>query len=104
MVVAYLREQFCMLQRDGPVEQLPENRIWPGQDIVGVMPRVSFRYSTKALSTWLIPIAAPSARSARPVVGDKDRAASPAFLQVHHVCAGSPQAGQSCRMGGCLAQ
>lgn len=42
MVIAYLREQQCMLLRDGPVEKQPSNPMWPGMDISRSSPRVSF--------------------------------------------------------------
>lgn len=41
MVIGYLREQLCMLLRDGPVEKQPSDPMWPGMDISRSLPRVS---------------------------------------------------------------
>ena len=41
MVIAYLREQFCLLQRDGPMELEPESALWPKNDIKNRLPRGS---------------------------------------------------------------
>lgn len=41
MVIAYLREQRCMLLRDGPVEKQPSDPMWPSMDISRSLPRVS---------------------------------------------------------------
>ncbi|KAK9898571.1 hypothetical protein P389DRAFT_167095 [Cystobasidium minutum MCA 4210] len=40
MVIAYLREQLCLLSRDGPVEKQPSNPMWPTMDISRSLPRL----------------------------------------------------------------
>ena len=40
MVIAFLREQLCVLERDEPANQQP-NHLWPANDIAGGIPRVS---------------------------------------------------------------
>lgn len=41
MVIAYLREQLCLVQRGVSTDKAPENPIWPGIDISQNLPRVS---------------------------------------------------------------
>lgn len=42
MTIGYLREQLCLAQRSGPVEQEPEVPQWPGNYITQELPRVGF--------------------------------------------------------------
>ena len=41
MVIAYLREQLCLLQREGPIDLVPQVQDWPNNEIAGTIPRVS---------------------------------------------------------------
>ena len=40
MVIAFLREQLCLLQREGPAQQEPHSAMWPGNHINTDLPRV----------------------------------------------------------------
>jgi hypothetical protein len=40
MLIAYLREQLCLLQRGGPVEQAASGAHLPSNDIADTLPRV----------------------------------------------------------------
>lgn len=44
MIIAYLREQLCLLQRDGPYEYEGGNYALPANDIAGYVPRVRRLY------------------------------------------------------------
>lgn len=41
MTIGYLREQLCLVQRNGPVMQEPSVEHWPGNYITEQLPRVS---------------------------------------------------------------
>ncbi|CAD6578859.1 MAG: CAP64 protein product - [Cyphobasidiales sp. Tagirdzhanova-0007] len=46
MVIGYLREQLCLVQREGPIDQDPQNPVWPTHEISATMPRLGM------LSKW----------------------------------------------------
>lgn len=54
MVIAYLREQLCMLLRDGPIEKPPSDPMWPGTDISRSLPRVGHQFSLQAFFSHLL--------------------------------------------------
>lgn len=40
MIIAYMREQLCLLQREGPYDQEGTSRFMPTNEIAGAVPRV----------------------------------------------------------------
>jgi hypothetical protein len=45
MVIGYLREQLCFLQREGPVDLVGQSPAWPKNEIAGALPRVRDHHS-----------------------------------------------------------
>lgn len=40
MTIGYLREQLCLVQREGPLDLEPSVKQWPGNEITQELPRV----------------------------------------------------------------
>jgi len=61
MTVAYLREQLCLLQRDGPMEMQGSSAVWPTNEIAGGLPRLGML--SKWDTQWSLPALNPQCRS-----------------------------------------